>query len=139
MVTVGQKVRAGLVLALVSGALTTGCGGSTKTVTQAPATTTVTTSPPKAPPAKPKPKPPATTSTATTAPPATTQTQASPPPTPSEGIGSTSHAADAEFCSTHTCIGNFDSENGTIVQCSDGTYSHAGGISGACSDHGGEQ
>jgi hypothetical protein len=24
------------------------------------------------------------------------------------------------------------------VECADGTYSHAGGISGACSDHGGE-
>jgi len=25
-----------------------------------------------------------------------------------------------------------------LVECEDGTYSHAGGISGACSDHGGE-
>lgn len=53
-------------------------------------------------------------------------------------VGSASHATDATFCSEHECIGNFTTEDGTIVKCSDGTYSHAGGISGACSDHGGE-
>jgi hypothetical protein len=53
-------------------------------------------------------------------------------------VGSTSHATDGKFCSEHQCIGDFEGENGTIVECSDGTYSHAGGISGACSDHGGE-
>lgn len=53
-------------------------------------------------------------------------------------VGSTSHATDGQFCSEHECIGDFEGENGTIVECSDGTYSHAGGISGACSDHGGE-
>ena len=42
-------------------------------------------------------------------------------------------------CAMNTCIGNFTGEGGTIVQCVDGTYSHAGGISGACSRHGGEQ
>ena len=29
-------------------------------------------------------------------------------------------------------------EGGTVVQCNDGSWSHAGGISGACSDHSGE-
>ncbi len=53
-------------------------------------------------------------------------------------VGSLSHATDGKFCSENECIGNFEGENGTIVECSDGTYSHAGGISGACSDHGGE-
>lgn len=53
-------------------------------------------------------------------------------------IGSSSHSTDAKFCSEHECIGNFTTEDGTVVKCSDGTYSHAGGISGACSDHGGE-
>jgi hypothetical protein len=53
-------------------------------------------------------------------------------------IGSASHATDAKFCAEHECIGSFTTEEGTIVRCSDGTYSHAGGISGACSDHGGE-
>ncbi len=54
-------------------------------------------------------------------------------------VGSSSHATDAEFCAEHECIGSFDTEEGTIVECSDGTYSHAGGISGACSSHGGEE
>jgi len=53
-------------------------------------------------------------------------------------VGSSSHATDAQFCQEHQCIGSFTTEQGTIVECSDGSYSHAGGISGACSDHGGE-
>lgn len=55
-----------------------------------------------------------------------------------EGPGSYSHAEDSRFCSEHECIGDFKGEGGYVVECSDGTYSHAGGISGACSDHGGE-
>jgi hypothetical protein len=53
-------------------------------------------------------------------------------------VGSPSHAGDQTFCEEHECIGSFTSEEGTVVECSDGTYSHAGGLSGACSDHGGE-
>jgi hypothetical protein len=64
------------------------------------------------------------------------------PPSSSSGeedeVGSSSHATDAQFCSQHECIGSFETEGGTIVECSDGSYSHAGGISGACSHHGGE-
>ena len=56
-----------------------------------------------------------------------------------EDPGSTSHATDTEFCTTHTCIPNFPNGNGSIVQCADGEWSHSGGLSGACSDHGGEQ
>lgn len=41
------------------------------------------------------------------------------------------------FCNYFHCIGNFFGEPGYIVECSDGTYSHAGGISGSCSRHGG--
>jgi hypothetical protein len=44
-------------------------------------------------------------------------------------------------CDGHPCIGDWQkeaAEGGTVVQCSDGTWSHAGGLSGACSDHGGE-
>jgi hypothetical protein len=44
---------------------------------------------------------------------------------------------DPSFCDTHDCIPNFDNGNGSIVQCADGTYSHSGGIQGACSHHGG--
>jgi hypothetical protein len=57
---------------------------------------------------------------------------------PEDEVGSTSHAGDAKFCEEHHCIGEFDSEDGTVVECSDGTFSHAGGIPGACSYHGGE-
>lgn len=41
------------------------------------------------------------------------------------------------FCSSHDCIGNYGNGNGSRVQCEDGTYSHSGGIQGACSYHGG--
>lgn len=56
-----------------------------------------------------------------------------------ETVGSSDHSTDTQFCSVNQCIGDFTGEGGTIVQCADGTYSHAGGISGACSHHGGEQ
>jgi hypothetical protein len=42
------------------------------------------------------------------------------------------------FCSTHTCIDNFDNGTGYIVQCADGEWSQSGGRPGACSYHGGE-
>jgi hypothetical protein len=54
-------------------------------------------------------------------------------------VGSSSHASDSSFCSEHHCVGSFTTEGGTIVACSDGTYTHAGGLSGACSHHGGER
>jgi hypothetical protein len=53
-------------------------------------------------------------------------------------VGSYSHAGDASFCGEHHCIGNFTTEEGTVVECADGTFSHAGGIYGSCSYHGGE-
>lgn len=55
-----------------------------------------------------------------------------------EGPGSLSHAEDAQFCSSHECIANFSNGHGEVVQCTDGEWSHSGGISGACSGHGGE-
>lgn len=74
--------------------------------------------------------------------------EAVPEPEPAEGkssegededeVGSYSHAGDAEFCNLHECIGDFEGEDGYVVECEDGSFSHAGGISGACSDHGGE-
>lgn len=45
----------------------------------------------------------------------------------------------ADFCSTHDCIGDWSNPGGSIVQCNDGTWSHSGGESGACSWHGGER
>jgi hypothetical protein len=53
-------------------------------------------------------------------------------------VGSYSHGGDSAFCEEHDCIGDFESEEGYVVECQDGTYSHAGAIQGACSDHGGE-
>ena len=45
----------------------------------------------------------------------------------------------AGFCSTHSCIPNFATGQGYIVECADGMWSHSGGLRGACSDHGGER
>ena len=45
-------------------------------------------------------------------------------------------------CAGHPCIGDWQreqAEGGAVVQCADGAWSHAGGLSGACSHHGGEQ
>jgi hypothetical protein len=57
------------------------------------------------------------------------------------GSGSSSGAGNdsgSDFCGTHACIDNFDNGSGYIVQCVDGMWSHSGGLSGACSYHGGE-
>ena len=43
------------------------------------------------------------------------------------------------FCGSHDCVGDFNNGSGYIVQCNDGTWSHSGGLSGACSSHGGER
>lgn len=45
------------------------------------------------------------------------------------------------FCDVFTpCIASFwTSTSGYVVQCVDGSYSHSGGRSGVCSDHGGEK
>jgi hypothetical protein len=78
--------------------------------------------------------------------PAPSETVSTPSPSPEGGgsssgdqVGSYSHAGDQAFCTEHECIGDFEGENGYVVECSDGTYSHAGGISGSCSSHGGNR
>jgi hypothetical protein len=76
----------------------------------------------------------ATTTSGTTGTAATTRTQTASVEQP----GSYSHATDNAFCSTHNCIANFPHGSGSIVRCADGTWSHSGGLPGACSDHGGE-
>lgn len=46
----------------------------------------------------------------------------------------------ASFCDVFNCIGSFwDHRNGYVDECADGTYSHSGGVRGACSYHGGEK
>lgn len=83
-------------------------------------------------------------------PPAADSTPSAPESSPSGGpsgggeeseadeVGSYNHGGDSSFCGEHECIGDFESEEGYVVECQDSTYSHAGGIQGACSDHGGE-
>jgi hypothetical protein len=45
----------------------------------------------------------------------------------------------SSFCSYFNCIASFwKSTNGYVDECKDGTYSHSGGVQGACSYHGGE-
>jgi hypothetical protein len=51
--------------------------------------------------------------------------------------GGGSGRPEISFCDTHTCIDYFDEGRGSIVQCVDGMWSHSGGLSGACSYHGG--
>lgn len=41
------------------------------------------------------------------------------------------------FCSYFNCIATFSNGRGYVMQCSDGTFSKSGGISGSCSGHGG--
>jgi hypothetical protein len=50
-------------------------------------------------------------------------------------VGSGTHAGDTKFCEAHHCIGRFTEEPGTVAECEDGTFSHAGHIQGACSHH----
>jgi hypothetical protein len=53
------------------------------------------------------------------------------PSTPSYSAPDTSSTPPGEN------IPNYENGNGYRVQCADGTYSHSGGIQGACSHHGG--
>lgn len=49
------------------------------------------------------------------------------------------YSPNAGFCGYFNCIASFwRSTNGYVDECNDGTYSHSGGRSGACSYHGGE-
>jgi hypothetical protein len=51
--------------------------------------------------------------------------------------GKVIYSPPADFCSYFDCISNFGNSAGYVVQCSDGTFSTAGGRQGACSYHGG--
>jgi hypothetical protein len=54
--------------------------------------------------------------------------------------GSLIDSPPSSFCDYFNCIPSFwESTKGYVDQCNDGTYSHSGGRSGACSDHGGER
>jgi hypothetical protein len=58
------------------------------------------------------------------------------PPVPDPGTDPPEED-DSGFCATHSCIPNYPNGRGSTVQCADGSYSHSGGIQGACSHHGG--
>src|SRR5205823_13379095 len=54
--------------------------------------------------------------------------------------GSVIYNPPSNFCDFFNCISSFwQHTNGYVDECVDGTYSHSGGVQGACSDHGGEQ
>jgi hypothetical protein len=43
-------------------------------------------------------------------------------------------------CNGHECVGSWKRDmalGGSVVQCADGQWSHAGGLGGVCSGHGG--
>ena len=46
-------------------------------------------------------------------------------------------SAPSGFCGYFSCISSFSAGSGYVVECNDGMYSRSGGISGACSRHGG--
>lgn len=52
---------------------------------------------------------------------------------PSSYIGSS--APPGDFCNYVDCTEDFNNSLGTVVQCTDGTYSKSGGRQGACSQH----
>lgn len=54
-----------------------------------------------------------------------------------EGPGSNGHSGDVAFCSNHSCIANFPYGHGSVIQCQDGRWSHSGGRTGVCNNHGG--
>ncbi len=62
--------------------------------------------------------------------------------TSSSSASPSTTSVSSDQCNGNPCIGDWEkeaAEGGTVVQCADGTWSHAGGLSGACSDHGGEE
>jgi hypothetical protein len=124
------------------------CGGPEPAASLAPVSTPVLESTPASSPspsAAPKPAP-------TPAP--TARPTAPPPPPPAENLcgapsnpwhynfcgGSLIYSPPSSFCYYFPCIASFwKSTNGYVDQCMDGTFSHSGGVQGACSHHGGER
>jgi hypothetical protein len=54
--------------------------------------------------------------------------------------GNVINSPQSTFCGYFNCIPSFwTSTNGYVDECTDGMYSHSGGVSGACSHHGGER
>jgi hypothetical protein len=50
--------------------------------------------------------------------------------------------ASNDECDGHACVGSWKRDiflGGSVVRCADGTWSHAGGLSGVCKGHGGQR
>lgn len=123
--------------------------GSTNTPTTTPSPTPAAT-------ATPVPTPPPTPTPTATPVPTAVPVAPPPPPAPTAAPanlcgapanpwgynfcgGSYIYSPNPSFCSYFNCIPSFwESTNGYVDQCVDGTFSHSGGRRGACSYHGGE-
>lgn len=111
---------------------------TSQVVQQATTTNTPTTAPTTAPTATATPRP--------TSPPAQPTATSAPAQTGVNGNpwgydfnpGNYIYNPPANFCSYFACITTFWNGHGYVDQCSDGDYSKSGGVSGACSHHGGE-
>ena len=77
-----------------------------------------------------------------------TQLAAAPTPTPCPGVGCNPwgynfvpgnliYSPPDAFCNFFTCIQNFRTAHGYVVECRDAEYGKLGGTRGACSSHGG--
>jgi hypothetical protein len=54
------------------------------------------------------------------------------------GGGSLIYRPPNDFCLYFNCISSFSIyDNGYVIQCADGEFSHSGGVQGSCSYHGG--
>jgi hypothetical protein len=80
-----------------------------------------------------------------------TRTTTKPPPAPPPNLcglpsnpwgynfcgGAPIYSPQAGFCSYVKCVANFPNGKGYVEECEDGMYCKSGGISGSCSQHGG--
>ena len=147
---IAGAVGAFLVIAAIGNACTSSPSGTaaapTAHETQTPSQTTTST---------PAPSPSPSPTTALTAPPTAapappTAAPAPPPPAckaqaPGNPYGydfcpgNLVYSPPRDICSYFNCIPSFwNQTNGYLVECQDGTYSHSGGVRGACSYHGGQ-
>ena len=110
---------------------------ATPTATAAPTPTPRATTAPT--PRPPTPRPPTPKPTPTPRPPVPTCGAPSNPWGYNFCGGNLIYSPPSNFCIYFNCIKSFwQHTNGYVDQCVDGTYSHSGGVQGACSYHGGE-
>lgn len=106
-------------------------GNATATAaTQATATASPTMAKPTPIPSKAPTKPPAPTKTPCASPCNPWGYNFTPP-------GNLIYSPPSNFCSYFACIANFPNGKGYVMECQDAKFSKSGGISGSCSQHGG--